>query len=269
MPRSPFYLTAETAPPLDYGPEYYAKPNGELQPYFQYDPDRDQSRAQAIADAVGLPHRAKVLDFGCGTGVMTAAFNAIGHPTIGVDFSLDAIKRAEETLPQVRGRVHHIGPGGVPLSEFPNDLVSLVLAKDIFEHMPEDLKLPETVEQLLCIGRQVLAVIPTTDEEGNFICGVFEQDKTHVTRLSKKVWLGFFACTTARELSGLTPQIRPSRRQADGTLSLLLEEDPEGRAVLMKERLRVQSLKRRRLLGRQSRGSQLDFDSLYRISNDN
>jgi len=220
---------AAEATPAAYGAAYYAEhyTSG-------YEAARDTAHAQAMADAAGLKPGDPVLDFGCGTGALTAAFNELGYPTVGVDFSADAINNA---VPEARGRVHLLGGRkGLSLSEIPNDAVKLVVARDVFEHIPER-QLSEIVEeQLQCIGRRVLAIIPITDENGDFVCKVYERDRTHVTRFPAELWLGFFSSATALDLTELTPHIRPSRRQVNGTMSLLLGEDPEKRQKFMRER---------------------------------
>jgi len=248
--------------PEAYGTTYYLGTNGQPHSYFSYDPVRDSARAQAMVSAVGLRPGGRILDFGCGVGAMTAACNSLGHPTIGVDFSPDAIENA---LPEARDYVHQIGTGGgLSLSDFPNDMVDLVIAKDVFEHVPED-DLQRLGEELLCIGRQVLAVIPTTDEAGSFVCGLYNQDKTHVTRLTRGAWLGFFPCATVLDLADLTPRVRPSR-QVSGTLSVLLREtDTQWRQQIMNERIRSRTPVWRQLLRPPDRGFDLDFDSLFAI----
>ncbi len=248
--RNTFPNPLAQAAPQAYGPTYYD------QHYASgYDPDRDTARAQAIVDAVGLRYGARILDFGCGTGALTAACNELGYRAIGVDPSPDAIEKA---VPEARGRVYLLGgPDGLSLSDLPNDSADLVIAQDVFEHVPEN-QLREMTEQLQCIGRKVLAIIPITDRHGNFVSKIYEQDPTHVTRLTRELWLGFFSCKTATDLRDLTPQIRPSKRQAASTISLLLEDDPKERVMLMHERAHYPTF-----WGRRPRTFEVGFDDLY------
>ncbi len=200
-----------------YNTTYYLEHDGRPRAAFGYDPTRDAARAQAIVEATGVPTGGRILDFGCGLGGMTAAFNQLGIETVGVDTSLDAIENA---LPAARGHVRHLGRTG--LSEFADGSFDLVFLKDVFEHVDEEV-LPDLVDELMCIGRKVLSIIPVTDAHGKFVFEPYEDDPTHINRLTKDYWLGFFPYTIARDLPELTAMIRRPDK-VEGTLSLLLAE---------------------------------------------
>jgi len=243
MPDIKPSTSGEITPPPPYGADYYLDASGQPQGTFNFIPERDVHRAQAIADAAGVPAGGRILDFGCGLGTMTVAFNSLGYQAVGVDPSPDAIKNA---LPQARGLVRQLDHTG--LSNFPNDSVDLVLAKDVFEHIDER-RLHDLADELICIGGKVLAIIPVVDEDRRFIFDLYERDKTHITRLTRNEWLGFFPHSDVTDCKELTPKVRRADKVV-GTLCLLLEEtDMQWRQVLMDARNELHS-PRQRLLKR-------------------
>lgn len=245
-----------SAPP-DYGPNYFNAWPGQLKKFFTYKPDRDIPRAQAIADAIGLTPGDQILDFGCGLGAMTAAFTAAGYPTVGVDTSSYAVCNA---IPEAQGRVKYLGDN-LSLSDLPNDMVRLVIAKEVFEHLPED-TIHEILDELICIGRQVAAIIPTTDQKGSFLFDQYNKDPTHITRLTQELWLGRFAYRTARNIKDISDLISQEDK-TPGTMCLLLEEsNREFREVRMRERIRAHTPMWRQLIGLPPSRFSLDFDSL-------
>ena len=249
--------SAEVAPANAYGEDYFLAWPGKLFKFFDYKAERDIARAHAIAEAVGLQPGDRVLDFGCGPGAMTAAFNAAGYPTIGVDSSPHAIDNA---IPEARDYLRYLGDG-LSLSDLPNDMVRLVVAKEVFEHLSEG-EIHEIVDELTCIGRQVVALIPTTDENGSFIFDQYNRDKTHITRLTRELWLGRFSYETARDIEAITDLIRREDK-IPGTLCLLLEETNLGlRGMRMRERVRAHTPVWRQLLGLPPRRFDVDFASL-------
>jgi SAM-dependent methyltransferase len=230
MPRNFLPTSVETAPASSYSAAYYLGPDGQPRSTFSFDPARDLARAQAIADTGDVPHGGRILDYGCGLGTMTAAFGELGYDVTGVDPSSDAIENA---LPEARGLVRCLGDTG--LAGFPDGEFDLVVAKDVFEHIEED-KLHDLTDEMLRIGQRILAIIPVVDKDRKFIFEPYDHDPTHITRLTRNEWLGFFVYTLAQDREELTPQIRRPDK-VDGTLSLLLEEtDPRLQRIFSRSR---------------------------------
>lgn len=247
----------EIEPPFNYGPNYFNAWPGQPKKFFTYKPYRDIPRARAIANAVGMNPGDRVLDFGCGLGAMTIAFNEAGYPTIGVDTSQFAISNA---FPAARRNVKLLG-GDLSLSDIPNDMFSLVFAKEVLEHLPED-NIHDILDELICIGRKVVAIIPTTDQRGSFLFDQYNKDPTHITRLTQELWLGRFAYRTARNIKDISDLISQEDKTL-GTMCLLLEEsNREFREMRMMERVRAHTPMWRQLLGLPPRRFNLDFDSL-------
>ena len=257
MPNPFEQAPIETMPPDVYDDDYFLAWPGKLFKFFAYKPERDIPRAQAIAEAVGLQPGDRVLDFGCGPGAMTAAFNAAGYPTVGLDTSPHAIRNA---IPEARDRVRQLG-GTLSLSDLPNDMVDLVICKEVFEHLDES-EIHEIVDELTCIGRRVLAIIPTTDSDGRFIFKQYDRDPTHITKLTRDLLLGRFAYGGARDLEDITDLLYREDK-IPGTICLLLEEtDPKIRTMRMRDRARAHTPMWRQLLGLPPSRFDVDFNNL-------
>lgn len=199
-----------------YDAAYYLNADGQPQPTFDFQP-RTLGRAQAIVEAVGLPPGNSILDYGCGLGNMTAAFNRLGYAAIGVDPSPYAIAHM---VPGAQGLVRQLGSDG--LAAYTDGQFELALAKDVFEHVPID-DIPGVSAELLRVADRLIAVIPTTRPDGTFIFGLYENDPTHVTRLTGSQWLALLAeqCGTVQELPELPPKIRRAGKVA-GTVCALV-----------------------------------------------
>lgn len=176
-------------------------------------------RAQAILEMGAVPPGGHVLDYGCGLGALTAAFNRLECSAIGVELSPYAVANA---LPEAEGYVQALGAIG--LDGFGDASFDLAVAKDVFEHIaePDILRLSSA---LLRVARKLLLIIPTVGEDGRFIFNRYEQDPTHVTRLTRAQWLALFSQSgiAVQECPELTPKVRRPDKVA-GTLCVLLSQ---------------------------------------------
>jgi SAM-dependent methyltransferase len=191
----------------DYTADYYLQPDGSPQGTFDLQQGRTLDRAQAMADALELQPGDHVLDYGCALGAFTLAFQRLGFPATGVDPSPCAIEHA---LPAARPLVQQLGGAG--LGVFSAGTYAGVVAKDVYEHIPESAIGPTTQELLRVAGR-LLLVIPTVGADGKFIFPAYEDDPTHITRRTGRGWFAlmesFGFTVTAR------PDITPRIRRAD------------------------------------------------------
>ena len=74
----------------------------------------------------------KALDFGCGTGRSTRFLQKCGFDTIGIDISVDMIKKAKEIDPD--GEYYLVGDGD--FSRFKSDTCDLVLSVFTLDNIP-------------------------------------------------------------------------------------------------------------------------------------
>jgi cyclopropane fatty-acyl-phospholipid synthase-like methyltransferase len=208
--------------PIDqaaYNKAYYLDATGVPQNTFNFNLQQTVPRAHAMAETATITAGDKVLDYGCGLGAMTAAFNHLGFDTTGVEASHAAL---ENTLPEAAGLVHQLTPGGLKI--FGDNLFDLAVAKDVFEHIPES-EIPRLSRELLRVAEKLLLVIPVVNEKGKFIFDLYEQDPTHITRLTPDEWLKFFDSfhPGVEECPDLTPKIRRSDKVM-GTTCILLSQ---------------------------------------------
>jgi len=203
-----------------YAANYYLDTDGYPHNTFAFDDVLTMSRAQAIASAAGVPDGGRVLDYGCGLGALTAAFSRLGYDAVGVDSSPHAIEHA---LPEARDLVLPLNQQ--VLSGFEAKTFDLVVAKDVFEHIPQH-QLHDVADHLLWLGNQIMAIIPLVGEDRKFIFPLYEDDPTHVTRLTRDEWLGFFPYTFVEDRQDLTPKVRRADKVASTLCMQLAEPDP-------------------------------------------
>lgn len=97
-----------------------------------------------VADALhGHPGNARVLDVGCGTGVMSDFMTRFGT-VIGIDYSEPAVRLAAQMVPRASFRVGSLVDASFPAGSF--DVISLF---DVLEHVP----LGERANFMAALGR--------------------------------------------------------------------------------------------------------------------
>ena len=173
-----------------YGENYFMHGVGSCYKNYRFIPEIALQRAAAFTDAAGVQPDAKVLDYGCAMGVITAGLAMHGFTATVVDISEWAVRNC---VPEAKGLVHALGKDG--LKEFTNDSFDLVIAKDVFEHVPvSDLK--PLVDELMRIAAKLIFLCPVVGPEGTYLRTTDEEDATHITRLTKEEWLALFPYKT-------------------------------------------------------------------------
>jgi cyclopropane fatty-acyl-phospholipid synthase-like methyltransferase len=214
-------ILLETSPvdQTAYDEAYYLDAAGAPQKTFDFNPGQTLPRVEAIAEAAAIAPGNNVLDYGCGLGAMTVAFNQLGFNATGVEASQAAFEHA---VPQARGSVQLLQDNG--LESFNDNSFDLALAKDVFEHVPEA-DIPRLSNELMRVAEKLLLVIPTVNDQRKFIFDLYEQDPTHITRLTSEEWLAFFESfhPHVEECSDLTPKIRRPDKVM-GTTCILLSQ---------------------------------------------
>lgn len=121
------------------------------------------------------PGDLKILDIGCGTGVMLNALGDKGK-VCGMDMSDEAINFAREVFsgPVERGSL----PDDVPYEKNSFDLVT---ALDVIEHVDRDLDSLETIHSLLAPGGKVIITVPAY----MFLWSAFDDLNEHKRRYTR------------------------------------------------------------------------------------
>lgn len=179
--------------------------------------ERTCTRALAIADAAGAAAGSRVLDYGCGLGALTGAFNHLGFEATGLDVSPYAVANP---VPEAQGCVERLNEQG--LGALPPDSFDFAVSKDVFEHVPEQ-EVPERCDELLRLAPIAVLIIPTVDETGTFIIPHYDTDPTHITRLTEEEWPVLLDKSQASVQ--VYPELTPKVRRADkvaGTMCVLL-----------------------------------------------
>ena len=209
-------MTEISTYPTLYDTDYYLNEDGTPRPGFGFDDVRTVQRAEAMLQAAQVPAGGSVLDFGCGIAGLTLGFRRAGADAVGVDTSPYAIENA---LPEARPYVQTLGHAG--LSVYGINKFDLVILKDVIEHVRKE-KIPDLIRELSRIARRQLFIIPTTNEQGSFIFPPYNDDPTHVTRLTATAWPQLIAQggVSVEPKPDLTPQIRRPDK-VRGTISVL------------------------------------------------
>ena len=168
----------------------------------------DYLNEEVLALAKTLP--GPVLDFGCGTGVMTAALQEGGMEVKGLELDRPEIRKA---LPAKRQAMVDLYDGSMPLP-FEDGAFQSVIVSEVLEHLDD----PEPVMEELArvCNNQLLVTVPD-------LCGVPLNHKHGVVpwHLLESTHVNFFNPTSLEGfLSKWFPKIelfRISRNETNGT----------------------------------------------------
>lgn len=171
--------------PTPFNEDYYMRgPETGVSNYTNYRwmPDLTRAMAAQIVSYIGAQHGDSILDWGCARGFLVRALRELGFISYGCDISEWAIASGD---PTVKDFLFH------PES-LSSDTYDWVIAKDVFEHIPEK-SLLNTVRNLSDrTHKGMFIVVPLTEEDGKpYICPRDNADKTHVNRWTLPTWINF------------------------------------------------------------------------------
>lgn len=180
-----------------YGENYFIHGIGSCYKNFHFIPEIALQRAAAFTGAAGVRPGVKVLDYGCAMGVITAGLAMLGFDATGVDISEWAVRNC---VPEAKGLVRALSTDG--LKEFADDTFDLVIAKDVFEHVPAE-HLKPLVDELMRIAPKLIFLCPVAGPHGTYLRATDEEDVTHVTRLTREQWLTLFPYKTTERAAAI------------------------------------------------------------------
>ncbi|MHB1528645.1 MAG: class I SAM-dependent methyltransferase [Acidiferrobacteraceae bacterium] len=102
---------------------------------------------------------ARLLDIGCGNGMMLRRLRAFGWDTEGIDTDAEAVKAA-----QALGA--HARQGTLAADDYPKDYFDAILVNHVLEHVPDPLQLLTYCRQILRPGGSLVVITPNTDSWG-------------------------------------------------------------------------------------------------------
>ncbi|MHB1515911.1 MAG: class I SAM-dependent methyltransferase [Acidiferrobacteraceae bacterium] len=102
---------------------------------------------------------ARLLDIGCGNGMMLLRLQTLGWDAEGIDADAEAVKAA-----QASGA--HARHGTLAAGDYPNDCFDAILVNHVLEHVPDPLQLLTYCRQILRPGGSLVVITPNTDSWG-------------------------------------------------------------------------------------------------------
>ena len=81
---------------------------------------------QGLLAELALPHRASVLDLGCGAGTYVRTLAGLGHMTIGVDYTFQSLRRGVAADPGGEGRYLAADGAALPFRSDSFDLITCI-----------------------------------------------------------------------------------------------------------------------------------------------
>lgn len=135
-----------------YPADYYGSPGAKFEPF-----------TEAVVRFVGtvhvqclsrtLPPNARILDVGCGRGVLLSALADRGHEVHGMDVSATAVAGAD---PRARIKV----AGCLTECDYPDDAFDQVILWHVLEHLPNPREVLTEIRRILKPGGQLIVAVP-------------------------------------------------------------------------------------------------------------
>jgi 2-polyprenyl-3-methyl-5-hydroxy-6-metoxy-1,4-benzoquinol methylase len=108
--------------------------------------------------AIFKGNRARIVDIGCGTGLVTAQIAALGHEVTGVDIPESGIERAQKAYPHLRFEIASVYDSD--LIERVGGEVDAVVSLEVIEHLFYPKRLLEQAYQMLHKGGALILSTP-------------------------------------------------------------------------------------------------------------
>jgi len=119
----------------------------------------------------------RVLDVGCGTGVIASRLASLGHDVVGVDVAEDGIRLARSAYPGIR---FEIASAYDDLREIAG-AVDVVISSEVIEHLYSPQRYLENIHSVLVPGGAVIITTPYHGYLKNLALSVFNKWDDHHT----------------------------------------------------------------------------------------
>lgn len=146
---------------------------------YRWLPDLTIPMARRMVEHLGIVHSDTILDFGCARGYLVRALVELGHNAFGYDVSQWALDNCD---PSISDR----------LSAVMGESADWIIAKDVLEHLPSG-DLASALERFSTTAKKgIFVVVPLSNDGRTYVVPEYEQDITHVQRMSLLDWAGLF-----------------------------------------------------------------------------
>lgn len=151
---------------------------------FHWMPRRSIPEALAVIDTLALADDARVLDVGCAKGYFVYAMRTLGVQCHGCDISAYAIDNAHPGLPN--GALWLATPWAWDHQRDCQRYTD-AFSKDTLEHCSEA-GLQVLLRRIARVASTFMCVVPLGDGNGRYVIQCYEDDASHVLRLTAPEW---------------------------------------------------------------------------------
>lgn len=150
---------------------------------YRWLPDLTTPMVASMVRHLGIRPDDIILDYGCARGYIVRAFRELGYSAWGHDISQWALENADEKVKEFL-----IANDSTIL----NGSFDWIIAKDVLEHVQFAADVIKELMEVARIG--VFAVVPLSSVNGDrYVVPEYEEDVTHIHRLTLATWVSFFA----------------------------------------------------------------------------
>lgn len=126
-----------------------------------------------ILKHVRIGEKAKVLDLGCGKGLLLKELESYKYEVYGVDVSEEYIQVARKIVPKAKLFIHNIDKG---LPMFDNDYFDLVTLLHVIEHVESPYRVLKEVYRVLKPNRYLVLVTPNLNSIVRLALKIFNME---------------------------------------------------------------------------------------------
>jgi SAM-dependent methyltransferase len=164
-------------------------------PLFERSPvSADQASLRRLVAFADLPPGSRLLDAGCGPGLVAEAFLAAGSDVLGVDLSEEMVRRARERCARFAGRARFERRSVLDLGP---ELLDATLSRNVLHHVEDPGTFVRTQAALVRPGGVVVASDVTGDTDPDLQAWMQQverlRDRTHTRNLPPGELLDLFA----------------------------------------------------------------------------
>ncbi|MEI9942611.1 MAG: methyltransferase domain-containing protein [Chitinophagaceae bacterium] len=171
-------------------------------PHYEYNRIADRKRIDFIADVLkkSFPDNARVLDVGCGNGVISRHLGRMGYEVLGIDVSDKTIEmaRAIEPLPNVtfmKKSAEELVASG--------EKYDIVICSEVLEHLNEPGKLLEVLHSTIADNGKLIITVPNGKGPREMLV---TRPVLHIRNKRKGLWKLITKVKSSLGYSGTTKQ---------------------------------------------------------------